>query len=60
MYGRAKLDLLKRRVLHHSKKSLERKDKNHQGLQVSRRKESKMMESGTNSQPTTTGISKVA
>lgn len=60
MYGRAKLDLLKLRVLHHSKKSLERKNKNHQGLQMSPLKEPKMMKSSTTSQHTTTGISKVA
>jgi hypothetical protein len=58
MYGRAEFDLLKLRVLHRSKKSQDRK--NNQGQQVGRLKKPKMMKSGINSQPTTTGISKVA
>ncbi len=62
MYGRAELDLLKLRVLHQSKKSQDRKNKkkNNQGQQVGRLKKPKLMESGRNSQHTTTGISEVA
>lgn len=57
MYGRAKFDLLKRRVLHPSKKNQGRKnkDKQNQGQQVSRG-----MKNSTTFQDTTTGISKVA
>jgi hypothetical protein len=57
MYGRAEFDLLKRRVLSQSKKNQERKDKHkhHQEQQVVR-----LLKSSTNSQRTTTGISKVA
>lgn len=62
MYGRAEFDLLKLRVLHRSKQNQERKNKkkSHQGQQGDRLKKPKMMKSGTNSQHTTTGISKVA
>ena len=57
MYGRAEFDLLKRRVLYQSKKNQERKDKHkhHQEQQVVR-----LLKNSTNSQHTTTGISKVA
>jgi len=59
MYGRAELDLLKLRVLHHSKKSQERKNKK-QGQQVVQLKKPTIMKNATTSQHTTTGISKVA
>ena len=57
MYGRAEFDLLKRRVLHQSKRNQERKDKykHHQGQQANR-----LLKNGTNSQHTITGISRVA
>jgi transposase len=62
MYGRAEFDLLKLRVLYQSKKYRDRKNKkkNHQAQQVGRLKKPKIMKSGTISQHTTTGISKVA
>jgi hypothetical protein len=62
MYGRAAFDLLKLRVLYQSKKNRDRKDKkkNNQAQQVGRLKKPKIMKSGTTSQHTTTGISKVA
>jgi transposase len=62
MYGRAEVDLLKLRVLHHSKKSQDRKNKkkNKQGQQGVHLKKPKIMKNGTISQHTTTGISKVA
>jgi transposase len=62
MYGRAEVDLLKLRVLHHSKTSQDRKDKKKkkQGQQVVHLKKLKSMKNGANSQHTTTGISKVA
>ncbi len=62
MYGRAEFDLLKRRVLHQSKKNQERKDKrkNHQGQSVDRLMKPKRIEKSTNFQHITTGISKVA
>ena len=62
MYGRAEFDLLKLRVLYQSKKNWDRKNKkkNNQAQQVGRLKKPKIMKSGTNSQHTTTGISKVA
>jgi transposase len=64
MYGRAELDLLKLRVLHQSKKNRNRKNKNknkkHQDQLVDRLKKPKLMKSGTNSQHTIPGISKVA
>jgi transposase len=58
MYGRAEIDLLKLRVLHHSKKSQERKKKQEQ--QVAHLKKPKSMKNGVISQRTTTAISKVA
>jgi transposase len=60
MYGRAEFDLLKLRVLYQSKKNRDRKNKKHQAQQVNSLKKPKMMKSGTNSQHTTTVISKVA
>ncbi len=60
MYGRAEVDLLKLRVLHHSKKSQDRKNRKKQGQQVLHLKKPKIMKNGANSQHTTTGISKVA
>ena len=62
MYGRAEVDLLKLRVLHHSKKSLDRKNKKKkkQGQPVVHLKKPKMMKNGTIFQHTTTDISKVA
>lgn len=62
MYGRAEFDLLKRRVLHQSKKNQERKDKakNHQGQHTGRLTKPKRTKSSTNSQHTTIDISKVA
>jgi len=57
MYGRAEFDLLKRRVLHRSKRNQERKDKHkhHQGQQTNR-----LLKNSTNSQHIITGISRVA
>jgi transposase len=52
MYGQAELNLLKLRVLHHSPKSLERKNKKKQAQQERKK--------NTNSQHTTSVISKVA
>jgi transposase len=60
MYGRAKFDLLKRRVLHHSKKSLERKNKKQQAQQGDRLETPRMRKQNTNFQHTTIEISKVA
>ena len=62
MYGRAEIDLLKLRVLHHSTKSQERKNKKKkkQEQQVGHLKQPKSMKNGTISQHTTPGISKVA
>jgi len=61
MYGRAEADLLKLRVLHHSKKSQDRKNKKKkQAQQVVHLKKLKSMKKGANSQQTTTGISLVA
>lgn len=61
MYGQADLDLLKLRVLHHSKKSQERKKKGKkQGQQQVPLKKPAVMKKGINSQSTTSGISKVA
>jgi transposase len=62
MYGRAEFDLLKLRVLHHSKQSQDRKGKKKkkQGQPVDHLKKPKSMKNGTISQHTTTGISKVA
>ena len=60
MYGQADLDLLKRRVLHHDKKSLERKNKKKQAQQEEHLKIPRMREKSTNFQCTTIAISKVA
>jgi transposase len=61
MYGRAEIDLLKFRVLHHSKKSQDRKNKKRkQEQQVVHLKQPKSMKNDTIPQRTTTGISKVA
>jgi transposase len=62
MYGRAEVDLLKLRVLHHSKASQGRKDNKNkkQGQQVVHLKKPMSMKNATNSQHITTGISKVA
>jgi transposase len=62
MYGRAEVDLLKLRVLHHSTKSQDRKDKKKkkQGQLVVHLKQPKRMKNGANSQRTTSLISKVA
>jgi len=61
MYGRAEFDLLKLRVLYQSKKSRDRKSKKkHQEQQTGPLKKPKRMKSGTNSQHTIPGISKVA
>jgi hypothetical protein len=62
MYGRAEVDLLKLRVLHHSKKSQDRKNKKNkmQSQLVVHLNIPKIMKSGATSQLTTTGISKVA
>jgi transposase len=61
MYGRAEFDLLKVRVLYHRKKVLERKNKqkSDQGQQMSRLRKPRTKK-GTNSQHTTSSISKVA
>ena len=57
MYGHAEFDLLKRRVLHRSKRNQERKDKykHHQGQQANL-----LLKNSTNSQHTITEISRVA
>ena len=61
MYGRTEFDLLKFRVLYQSKKNRDRKDKKKkQAQQVISLKKTKSMKSDTNSQRTTTRISKVA
>jgi hypothetical protein len=60
MYGQADLDLLKRRVLSHDKKSLERKSKKRQAQQEDRLGISKVRKRNSNSQRTTSLISKVA
>src|SRR5207245_4548355 len=51
MYGRADIDLLKLRVLHHSKKGQDRKNKRNkkQGQQVGHLKKQKIMKNGTSS-----------
>jgi len=59
MYGRAELDLLKLRVLHHSKMSQDRKNTK-QGQQVVHLKTPKIMKNSASSQHTTSLISKVA
>ena len=60
MYGQAELHLLKLRVLHHSPKSLERKNKRKQAQQKDHLKIPKESKKHTNSQHTTEVISKVA
>jgi transposase len=60
MYGRAKFDLLKRRVLHHSPKNLERKNKKKQAQREDRLETSRVRKKNTNSEHTTSLISKVA
>src|SRR2546421_6155791 len=62
MNGRAEIDLLKLRVLHRSKASQDRKDKQKkkQGQQVVHLKKPKSMKNAATSQHITTGISKVA
>jgi excisionase family DNA binding protein len=62
MYGRAEVDLLKLRVLHHGKKSQDRKNKKkkQQGQQGVHLKKPTIMKNGTISQHTTNGISKAA
>ena len=60
MYGRAKFDLLKLRVLHHSKKSLERKNKKEQAQQGDHLKTPRVRKKNANFQHTTEVISKVA
>ena len=60
MYGQADLDLLKLRVLHHSPKSLERKNKKKQAQQEEHLKTPKVRKKSTNFQCTTIDISKVA
>jgi transposase len=60
MYGQADLGLLKRRVLHHNPKSLERKNKKKQAQQKDHLKISKERKKNTTSQHTTEVISKVA
>jgi len=60
MYGQADLDLLKLRVLHHDKKSLERKDKKKQAQQEEYLKIPRVRKKNANFQCTTIDISKVA
>lgn len=60
MYGRAKFDLLKLRVLHYGKKSLARKNKKKQAQPVGRLKAPRVIKNNTTSQHTIIGISKVA
>jgi transposase len=60
MYGQADLDLLKRRVLHHDKKSLERKNNKKQAQQEEHLKIPRMRKKSTTFQYTTIDISKVA
>src|SRR5262249_24954773 len=62
MYGRAEFDLLRLRVLHYGKKSLERKHKykHRQGPQADRLKKPRRMKHGTTSQHTILGISEGA
>jgi hypothetical protein len=57
MYGRAEVDLLKLRVLHHSQKSQDRKHKykHRQGAQADRLKKPRVMKHGTAFQHTSTG-----
>jgi hypothetical protein len=60
MYGRAEFDLLKRRVLHHSPKNLERKNKKKQAQQEEHLEIPGMRKKNTNFQHTTIDISKGA
>ncbi len=60
MYGQADLDLLKLRVLHHSPKSLERKDKKKKAQQEEHLKIPRVRKKNANFQCTTIDISKVA
>ena len=60
MYGRANFDLLKLRVFHHPKKSLDRKNKKKQAQQGVPLKTPRVMKNNTNSQHTIIGISKGA
>ncbi len=60
MYGRAKFDLLKLRVLHHDKKSLERKNKKKQAQQEDHLKTPRVRKKNTTFEYTTIDISKVA
>ena len=60
MYGQAGLDLLKLRVLHHSPKSLERKNKKKQAQQKEHQKIPRERKKNAYSQYTTEVISKVA
>jgi hypothetical protein len=60
MYGQADLDLLKRRVLHHDKKSLERKNNKQQAQQAEPLKIPRMRKKSTTFQHTTIAISKGA
>ena len=59
MYGRAEFDLLRLRVLHYSKKSLERKNKYMQGPQANRLKKLRR-KYDTSPQHPITAISEVA
>ena len=60
MYGRAKFDLLKLRVLHHDKKSLERKNMKKQAQQEEYQKTPRVRKKNTTFDYTTIEISKVA
>ena len=60
MYGQADLDLLKRRVLRHDKKSLERKNKKKQAQQEDHLGDIESEKKEHNSQHTTEVISKSA
>ena len=60
MYGQADLALLKRLVLPHDKKSLERKNKKKQAQQEDHLEILRVRKKNTNSQHTTEVISKVA
>jgi transposase len=60
MYGKAELNLLKLRVLHHSPKSLERKNKKKQAQQKEHQKIPRERKKNAYSQYTTEVISKVA
>jgi len=61
MYGQADLDLLKRRVLHHDKKSLERKNKKKatQTQQMGHLKKTELIKNGPHSSHTIMEISEV-